>query len=239
MRINSAWILGSTSTVAKATINNLAELGCKRFHLISRNEELNKRFGEIIFKKYGCLITYEVVDLEEIDNKEKKIKQNYDLYFVCAGTLGNPLLARKDLNEAMNIINVNFCGILPWLTEIINEERINYSGCLWIMSSVAADIGRPSNYHYGASKAALTKFCEGLMLRCNDKPFNIRIIKAGFISSPMTKGKAPDLLCISPDRFAKSLLRQSNRRGIEYKPWIWSFIMKFIRLLPKKLLSKM
>ena len=59
------------------------------------------------------------------------------------------------------------------------------------MSSVAADIGRPSNYHYGASKAALTNFCEGMMLRCNDKPFNIRIIKvAGFISSPMTKGKA-------------------------------------------------
>ena len=35
-----------------------------------------------------------------------------------------PLLARKDLNEAMNIINVNFCGILPWLTAIVNEKLI-------------------------------------------------------------------------------------------------------------------
>ena len=77
------------------------------------------------------------------------------------------------------------------------------------------------------------------MLRCNDKPFNIRIIKAGYISSPMTKGKAPEILCISPDSFAKSLLRQKNRSGIEYKHLFWSFIMKIIKLLPKKLLSKM
>ena len=239
MTIKSAWILGSTSTVAKATINNLAKLGCKRFHLLSRNIELNKSFGEMLFQKYGCLITYEFVDLEKIDNQEKKISQIYDLYFVCAGTLGKPLLARQDLNEAMNIINVNFCSILPWLNAIVNEKRINHAGSLWIMSSVAADIGRPSNYHYGASKAALTKFCEGLMLRCNDKPFNIRIIKAGYISSPMTQGKAPELLCISPDSFAKSLLSQKHRRGIEYKPLIWFFIMQIIKLLPKKLLSKM
>ena len=139
----------------------------------------------------------------------------------------------------MNIINVNFYSIVPWLTEIVNEKRINHAGSLWIMSSVAADIGRPSNYHYGASKAALTNFCEGMMLRCNDKPFNIRIIKAGYISSPMTKGKAPEILCISPDSFAKSLLSQENKRGIEYKPFIWSFIMQVVKLLPKKLLSKM
>lgn len=239
MTIKSAWILGSTSAVAKATINNLAKLGCKRFHLISRNRELNKSFGEMLFQKYGCLITYEFVNLENIDNQEKTISQFYDLYFICAGTLGKPLLARKDLNEAMNIINVNFCGILPWLSAIVNEKRINHAGSLWIMSSVAADIGRPSNYHYGASKAALTKFCEGLMLRCNDKPFNIRIIKAGYISSPMTEGKAPEILCISPDSFAKSLLSQANRRGIEYKPLMWSFIMKIVKILPNKLLSKM
>lgn len=239
MSIKSAWILGSTSAVAKATINNLAELGCKRFHLISRNRESNKSFGEMLSQKYGCVITYEFVDLEKIDNKERKINKIYDLYFICAGTLGKPLLARKNFNEAMNIINVNFCGILPWLSEIVNEKRINHPGSLWVMSSVAADIGRPSNYHYGASKAALTKFCEGLMLRCNDKPFNIRIIKAGYISSPMTRGKAPKILCISPDSFAKSLLNQKNKRGIEYKPFIWSFIMKIIKLLPKKILSKL
>ena len=73
MTIKSAWILGSTSAVAKATINNLAQLGCKRFHLMSRNIEINKSFGEMLIQKYGCLITYECVNLETIDNQEKKI----------------------------------------------------------------------------------------------------------------------------------------------------------------------
>ena len=238
MTIKSAWILGSTSTVAKATINNLAKLGCKRFHLISRNIELNKSFGEMLFQKYGCLITYEFVDLEKIDNQEKKISQIYDLYFVCAGTLGKPLLARQDLNEAMNIINVNFCGILPWLNAIVNEKRINHAGSLWIMSSVAADIGRPSNYHYGASKAALSVFCEGLLLRCVNKPFSVRIIKAGYISTPMASG-APKILCTNPNKVASILLKKPHRRGIEYLPWWWNLIMVIVRKLPPYLAAKL
>ena len=73
MNIKSAWILGSTSAVAKATINNLANLGCKRFHLISRNRELNKSFGEMLFQKYGCNITYEFIDLGTLIIKRKKL----------------------------------------------------------------------------------------------------------------------------------------------------------------------
>ena len=106
------------------------------------------------------------------------------------------------------------------------------------MSSVAADIGRPSNYHYGASKAALTKFCEGLMLRCNDKPFNIRIIKAGYISSPMT-AKAPRFLCTSPTKVASILMNDPFKRGIEYLPWWWQIIMIIVKLIPSRFAAKL
>ena len=58
-----------------------------------------------------------------------------------------------------------------------------------VISSVAGDVGRPSNYFYGASKAALTIFCEGLANYCYQYPFKVRIIKAGFIDTKMTKGK--------------------------------------------------
>ena len=97
----------------------------------------------------------------------------------------------------------------------------------------------PGSAHYGAAKAGLTRFCEGLLLRCQGHPFSIRILKAGFITSPMTDGKAPPLLCTAPEKIAKILLRQPQRRGIEYIPWWWDPVMKLIRRLPAPLASKL
>jgi NAD(P)-dependent dehydrogenase (short-subunit alcohol dehydrogenase family) len=108
-----------------------------------------------------------------------------------------------------------------------------------VFSSVAADRGRPSNYHYGAAKAALTALCEGLLLRSHGKPFAVRIIKAGFMATPMTVGKAPPALCASPESVARDLLRRPNKRGIKYLPWWWSPLMRLIRFLPASIASKL
>ena len=69
--------------------------------------------------------------------------------------------------------------------------------------------------------------------------FSIRIIKAGFIATPKTLEKAPKLLCITPKKLAKKLLINPNKRGIEYMPGWWLFIMIIIRLSPKLVKSKL
>ncbi len=78
-----------------------------------------------------------------------------------------------------------------------------------------------------------------LLLRCHGKPFAVRIIKAGFMATPMTVGKAPPALCASPKSVAQDLLRRPNKRGIEYLPWWWSPLMQLIRVLPAPLASKL
>jgi len=164
---------------------------------------------------------------------------DFDLYLITAGSLGDAELARSDAGEALRITAANYSGLLPWLTAIATPEGLARPARLWVFSSVAADRGRPSNYHYGAAKAALTALCEGLLLRCHGKPFAVRIIKAGFMATPMTEGKAPPALCVSPESVARELLRSPNKRGIEYLPWWWSPLMLLIRLLPAPLASKL
>ena len=164
---------------------------------------------------------------------------DFDLYLITAGSLGEAQRARDDVTEALRITAANYTGLLPWLTAIATPERLSRPGRLWVFSSVAADRGRPSNYHYGAAKAALTAFCEGLLLRCHGKPFAVRVLKAGFMATPMTVGKAPPVLCAAPVRVARDLLRRPNRRGIHYIPWWWSPLMLLIRLLPASLASKL
>jgi decaprenylphospho-beta-D-erythro-pentofuranosid-2-ulose 2-reductase len=242
MAIDSAFVLGSTSKVGQAICQELAERGCKRFHLVARNGETNQQQAVELQQRFGVAVSTETTDLladASLDHVRCPLVGDFDLYLITAGCLGDAELARSDTAEALRITASNYSGLITWLTAIATSERIAKPSRLWVFSSVAADRGRPSNYHYGAAKAALTAFCEGLLLRCQSKPFAVRIIKAGFMATPMTVGKAPPSLCASPESVARNLLRRPNRRGIEYLPWWWSPVMRMIRLAPDRLASKL
>ena len=228
--------------MAKAICKELASRGCKRFHLLARNGDANEAFARELGESFGAAVSTEQTDLLA-DSSLTQVRRpevgDFDLYLITAGSLGDAELARSDASEAMRILAANVGGLIPWLTAIATPERLARPGRLWVFSSVAADRGRPSNYHYGAAKAALTALCEGLLLRCHGKPFVVRIIKAGFMATPMTVGKAPPALCASPESVARDLLRRPNRRGIEYLPWWWSPLMQLIRVLPAPIASKL
>lgn len=240
--IRSAFVLGSTSEVAQAICRELARRGCQRFHLVARNGEANQQLADELEQRSGAAVSTEHTDLladAALAPTRRPEVGEFDLYLITAGSLGDAELARSDGAEASRILAANVGGLIPWLTAIATPERLAKPGRLWVFSSVAADRGRPSNYHYGAAKAALTALCEGLLLRCHGKPFAVRIIKAGFMATPMTVGKAPPALCASPESVARDLLRRPNRRGIEYLPWWWSPLMLLIRLLPAPIAAKL
>ncbi|MCP9885981.1 SDR family NAD(P)-dependent oxidoreductase [Synechococcus sp. ATX 2A4] len=240
--IQSTFVLGSTSAVARAICHELARRGCQRFHLVARNGEANQQLAVDLQQRYGAAVTTEPTDLlvdAASDPARRPAVGAFDLYLITAGSLGDAELARSDAGEALRILAANVTGLIPWLTAIATPERLARPGRLWVFSSVAADRGRPSNYHYGAAKAALTTLCEGLLLRCHGKPFAVRIIKAGFMATPMTVGKAPPALCASPESVARDLLRRPDKRGIDYLPWWWSPLMLLIRLLPAPIAAKL
>ena len=240
--IKSIWVLGSTSEVARSICRELAVRGCEHFHLIARNSVENEKFANELEQSFGVVVNCQQADLmleANLKNKYMFEVGDFDLYLVTAGSLGDAELARVDAEEALRITTANYTGLISWITAIANPERLNKQSRLWVFSSVAADRGRPSNYHYGAAKAALTTFCEGLLLRCNGKPFAVRIVKAGFISTKMTIGKAPAVLCVSPRSVAKNLLRRPDSRGIEYLPFWWFPLMLLVRLLPSFVASKL
>ncbi|MEB3275549.1 MAG: SDR family NAD(P)-dependent oxidoreductase [Cyanobacteriota bacterium] len=233
--IRSAFVLGSTSAVARASCLALARSGCRRFHLVARDAASNQQLATELQQQFGAVASLQQTDLlaDATPAAAGRVGVgDFDLYLITAGCLGDAERARCDGAEALRITAANYVGLLPWLTAIATPERLAQPGRLWVFSSVAGDRGRPSNYHYGAAKAALSTFCEGLLLRCSGKPFAVRLIKAGFMATPMTIGKAPPWLCISPSSVARQLLRHPNRRGIDYLPWWWSPVMLLIRLLP-------
>ena len=241
-KIRSVWVLGGTSKVARSICIELAKKGCERFFLISRNKIKSNKFSSFLRLEYNVVVEEKYFDLEKFYDSDQEISykvSDFDLYIIAAGYLGKNELARQNFNEAKRIIDINFTSIIAWINAITTKERINKRMGLWVFTSVAADRGRPSNYFYGAAKSALEVYSEGLMYRCYKKRFSVRIIKAGYMDSPMTYGKAPKVLCINTSRVARLLLKNPLKRGIEYMPWFWNPIMSIIKILPNRIISKL
>ena len=138
MTFKSVWVLGSTSDVSIALCNELAKKGCKRFHLLSRKSSDN-----ILLIKSLKVFPNIKVTCEDIDLLESKIdisnffKNDFDLYLISSGYLGNNNLAINNYEESLKIIKTNFMGLVPILTHIVSSERITKPGALWVFSSVA------------------------------------------------------------------------------------------------------
>lgn len=110
-----------------------------------------------------------------------------------------------------------------------------------VISSVAGDRGRQSNYVYGSAKAAVTAFMSGLRQRLTKSNINVLTIKPGFVDTPMTASitnKSP--LWAKPDQIAVGIVHAiDKRRSVVYLPWIWSLIMLVIKHLPEPIFRKL
>ena len=235
----SIFVLGGTSEIAQEICLNLVRKGAKKIHFVSRQPTKNNLFIKRLTEEFNLEIINQKFDLLKEDLNIEPCIGFYDLYIIAAGYLGDSILASNDINEALNIARVNYYSLIPWINSITSEDRANKPGAMWILTSVAGDIGRPSNYHYGAAKAALTIFCQGLLNKLHNKPFKIRIIKAGFIFTSMSINKAPKILCVSKRYVANTLINKPYKQGIEYLPFWWVFVMKIISILPKFIISKL
>ena len=159
---------------------------------------------------------------------------------VCAGYLGDPELARRDLNEARRILDSNFTGVAVALNVLANHFEQKQRGFICALSSVAGDRGRQSNYHYGAAKAGLTTFLQGLRNRLHHSGVHVITVKPGFVDTRMVYGK-PDLpLVASPQAVARHIYRAvKSRRNVVYAPWFWRAIMALVRAVPEGLFKRL
>ena len=235
----NVFILGGNSEIAREICLSLAKSGTKRIHLVSRDRIKTQLFIDQLDNFFDLKISSEELDLLTYNQEIKPHVSFFDLYIIATGYLGNVNLANDDHMEALKIAKINYYSLIPWINAIVTKERINKPGSIWILSSVAGDRGRPSNYHYGAAKAALSIYCEGLLHRCYKKPFKVRIIKAGFVYTSMTIGKAPKALCATKEYVAKTLIENPFKEGIEYLPWWWAIVMKVVSLLPRSFITKL
>jgi short-subunit dehydrogenase len=113
-------------------------------------------------------------------------------------------------------------------------------GSLVVLGSVAGDRGKRSNYIYGAAKAGVAVFLDGLRARLGPHEVHVLTVKPGFVDTPMTAKFTKGVLWATPEHVANAVCRAvEQRRSVIYTPWFWRPIMFVIRALPNAILGRL
>lgn len=238
-------VFGATSAIATSCARRWAMQGAA-FFLVGRTaEKLDQVAGDLITR--GATVQTHVLDLSHFDQHAAMLDACYatlgqvDIALIAHGTLPDQKACEQDAQQAVQEFTNNGLSVIALLTDLANRMEVQKSGCIAVISSVAGDRGRPSNYLYGAAKGAVTDFCSGLRGRLFKAGVQVLTIKPGFVATPMTRGlPLPKLLVATPDKVAQNIVRAvEKRRDTLYTPWFWRLIMLIIIHLPEPIFKRL
>ena len=239
-------IIGATSAIAEAAARIFATRGDALF-LVARNaEHLRAVVADLNIRGAARAdsATLDVTDFAAHDAVIEKAERDLggiDIALIAHGTLSDQAQCEQSDDVMRREFDINALSTLALLTALANRMEARRSGTLAVISSVAGDRGRQSNYVYGAAKAAVSTFLGGLRQRLAKSGVSVLTIKPGFVDTPMTAAIAnKGALWAQPDRVAAGIVQAiDRRRNIVYLPWFWRWIMLVIRHIPEPLFKRL
>ncbi len=238
-------VLGATSAIAIATARKLANQGAS-FYLVARTASKLEAVASDLETRGGVVAGVRVMDLDdtaahpEMLGAAAEALGEIDLALVAHGVLGNQEQAQADYTAAEATLATNLLSAVSLSTWLANYFVGRKAGVLAVISSVAGDRGRKSNYVYGASKGALNIFLDGLRNRVDREGVQVLTIRPGFVATPMTAHLPQGPLFAQPDQIADGILKAIVRcKDNVYLPPIWALIMLIVRSIPQSIFKKM
>jgi short-subunit dehydrogenase len=162
-----------------------------------------------------------------------------DTVLIAHGTLSNQKECEASVELMVSEVKTNAVSVMALLTLISNRFEAQRSGRIGIISSVAGDRGRASNYVYGSAKAMVTAFTSGLRQRLHRSNVSVTTIKPGFVDTPMTAALKKGALWAKPGTVAAQIVKAMDDGKSEvYVPGFWRWIMTIIVLIPNQIFKK-
>ena len=234
-------VLGATSGIAEATARIWAREGANIF-LVGRNADRIAAVAADLKTRGAAYVDSAIADLDDIQSHAELLARaitslgGLDVAYLAVGILGDQPRAEQEAEHALHILHTNLTvpvSLLTWLANFCVKQGF---GTLAVLSSVAGDRGRKSNYVYGASKSGLSSFLAGLRNRIDREGVNVLTIKPGPVKTSMTAGMKGNEKFADPNKVAQQIAKAvDGRRDVLYTPGIWRPIMLVIRAIPERI----
>lgn len=238
-------VVGATSAIAAETARVYAADGARLF-LTGRNPARLEAVGADLRVRGARAVETAVLDVTDRRQCEAVVEAAWtafgglDVALVAHGALPDQPRCQASAAETLEALEVNFVSTVALLTPLANRFESARRGCIAVITSVAGDRGRQSNYVYGAAKGGLDRFLEGLRNRLFHAGVAVVTLKPGFVDTPMTAGLRQGLLFASARRAGQAVHRAiERRRDVAYIPWFWRPIMAVVRAIPEAVFKRL
>jgi short-subunit dehydrogenase len=235
-------IFGATSAIAAEVASLHARRG-DSLHLVGRNPDkllaLAKRLEDARPQTTAA-------DLDDLAANPALVQRvltelgGADSVLIAHGLLGDQQKSEHDAAEAEAIIRTNFTSAVTLLVPLANHFEAARGGRIGVITSVAGERGRPRNYTYGASKAALNVYLQGVRSRLHSAGVTITTLKLGPVETPMTVDHPKNALFAQPAAVAKDIVAAMDKRKSEvFVPARWAAIMPIVKHTPEPLFQRL
>lgn len=238
-------IVGASSAIAQAT----AKLFCEKdseFYLVGRDQNKLDIIRDDLITRGAGKVEIDITDPVNIDEHEILISRaestlgEVDLALIAYGNLPDQKECEASAIKTIEALTINSLSVISLATVITNIFEKQKQGVLVVLSSVAGDRGRASNYIYGAAKSSVSTFMQGLSHRSYGTNISAILIKPGFVDTPMTAQFEKGLLWADPETIAVGIKRAVEKRKSEvYLPWFWYGIMAVIKNIPNFIFKRL
>ncbi len=238
-------LLGATSAIVEAVARRFASTGDSLF-LVGRSEDRLALVAEDMRIRGAAKVDVGILEATDLDSQSGTVRQaveslgGIDVALIGYGTLPDQVAANSDVGLVRQSLEINAVSTLCLMTHLGQYFEETGAGTLAVISSVAGDRGRASNYLYGSAKAAISHYAQGLRCRFAKSAVRVVTIKPGFVDTPMTAGFTKGILWAKPESVARTIHRAIlSGREIVYVPWIWRWIMLVIRIIPERVFKRL
>lgn len=244
--VQTVLVLGGASEIGLATARRLVDDRATTIILAGRNAEAMAE-GADALRRAGAR-RVEVTAFDALDRAShpafvERCWTDYgdiDLVLVAFGVLGDQDVAEHDAEAALGIIDANFTGAVSVLIPLIDRMRAQGHGSVAVLSSVAGERARRSNFVYGASKAGLDAFCQGMGDALVGTGVRMMIVRPGFVHSKMTEGLDPAPLSTTPEAVADAIVEGlAKGREIVWVPAALRGVMSGLRHVPRPVFRRL
>ena len=237
-------IVGATSGIAVEVARAYAERGATLF-LAGRNSARLSAVADDLRVRGAAAVDTAVLDVTKRADHAGVIGRAFasgwlDVVLLAHGLLPDPAACRMDVETAVEALEVNFTATAALLTLLANRFETQGHGTIAVITSVAGDRGRQSNYVYGSAKGGLAIFLQGLRQRLHRAGVTVVTLKPGFVDTPMTAGMPKNALFTSARRAGRAIHRAiEGGRAVAYVPWFWRPIMALITVMPESIFKRL
>lgn len=249
--VQSLLVLGGSSDIGAAVAERLVAGGCRRVVLAGRHPQAMAPVADRL-RGAGAEVAVTAWDAADIGGHADAVKgawdalpgdggvRDIDCVVLAAGVLGDQAQLEDDPTAAAEVATVNYAGPVSTLLHVTRRLEEQGHGTIVVLTSVAGERVRQSNFVYGSSKAGLDGFCQGLGDSLDGTGVHVMVVRPGFVHTSMTAGHEPGPLATTPEAVADAVVDgMASGRHTVWVPATFRYIMAVFRHLPRPVWRKL